>query len=70
MAHVFEPDYFTYATGLKMLDGPKWRGYLVYDSVKPEDPLTVQHGNLALAIQLVTEECVINICREAKINRL
>jgi len=60
------PDYFTYATGLKMLDGVKWEGLFHIRLRKPEDPITTQHGNLALAIQQVTEECVINIAREAK----
>ncbi len=60
------PDYFTYATGLKMLDGIKWERLFGMRQRKPEDPLTVQHGNLALAIQLVTEECVMSISREAK----
>jgi len=60
------PGYFTYATGLKMLDGEKWERLFGMRLRKPEDPLTAQHGNLALAIQRVTEESVINIAREAK----
>jgi carbamoyltransferase len=60
------PGYFTYATGLKMLDGGKWERLFGMRLRKPEDPLTAQHGNLALAIQSVTEECVINIAQEAK----
>ena len=44
----------------------KWEKLFGIALRKPEDPLTLQHGNLALAIQLVIEECVIKIAREAK----
>jgi carbamoyltransferase len=58
--------YFTYATGLRMLDGKKWENLFGLARRKPEDPLTAQHGNLALAIQMVMEESILNIAREAK----
>jgi carbamoyltransferase len=60
------PDYFTYATGLKMLDKLKWERLFDLSLRKPEDPITTRHGNLALAIQQVTEECVLKIAAEAK----
>ncbi len=60
------PGYFTFATGSKMLDREKWERLFGIRLRKPEDPLTLRHGNLALAIQSVIEECVINIAREAK----
>ena len=61
-----DQDFFTYATGLKMLDRDKWEKLFSLGLRQPEDPITQQHGNLALAIQLVTEECVIKMAREAK----
>jgi len=59
-------ELFTYATGLKMLDKNKWEELFGMSMRKPEDPITQQQGNLALAIQSITEECVIKIAQEAK----
>jgi carbamoyltransferase len=59
-------DYFTYATGLKMVDKKRWEDLFGMRLRAHEDPITQQHGNLALAIQLITEEMVIKIAREAK----
>ena len=59
-------DLFTYATGSKMVDDRKWEKLFGIRRRKPEDPITLQHANLALAIQLITEECVIGVIREAK----
>jgi carbamoyltransferase len=59
-------EFFTYATALKMLSKNKWEDLFGMSMRRPEDPLTQQHGNLALDIQNITEECVIKLAREAK----
>ena len=59
-------DLFTYATGSKMLDKHKWEKLFGIALRRPEDKITQQHCNLALAIQLITEESVPKIIREAK----
>ncbi|MBC3787263.1 carbamoyltransferase family protein [Spirosoma utsteinense] len=59
-------DYFSYATGLRMVDEDKWEQLLGIKLRKPEDELLEAHCNLGLAIQCITEEVVINMAREAK----
>ena len=58
--------YFNYATGLTMVDGDRWRQLFGFPARGPEDELLPQHCDLALAIQRVTEEIVLNMVREAK----
>lgn len=58
--------YFNYATGLKMIDEKKWKSLFGFDRREDENELHQQHCNLALAIQLVTEEIVIKMAKEAK----
>ena len=59
-------DYFSYATGLRMVPDAKWEKLFGIPKRKPESPLEQSYCNLALAIQLVTEEGVLNMAREAK----
>lgn len=59
-------EYFNYATGLTMVQEDKWARLFGFRARKPEDELLTHHCNLGLAIQLVTEEVVIRMAREAK----
>lgn len=61
-----DQDYFDYATGLRMVHEKKWEALFGMPRRNPEDGLTTEHGNLALAIQQVTEEVVLNMAREAR----
>ncbi len=58
--------YFSYATGLKMINELKWETLFGVPTRKSESNIEMVHCNLALAIQNVTEECVILMAREAK----
>lgn len=59
-------DYYTYATGLRMVSHKKWETLFGVNYRNPEDKLEQHHCDLALAIQLVTEEVVIKLVQEAK----
>jgi carbamoyltransferase len=61
-------DYFSYATGLRMVYDDKWKDLFGFPRRPSESNLEQQHCDLALAIQEVTEEVVLNLGREA--NRL
>ncbi len=58
--------YFDYATGLKMVKEERWQELFGFPRRRPEDELLPEHCNLALAIQKVTEEIVLNMAREAQ----
>lgn len=58
--------YFNYATGLKMIQEDKWTQLFGFPRRASESELMQHHCNLALAIQLVTEEIVIKMAEEAK----
>lgn len=58
--------YFSYATGLRMVDEKRWKNLFGFERRLPEDELVQKHCNLALAIQKVTEEIVIKMALEAK----
>ncbi len=58
--------YFTYSTGLKMLDEKQWEGLFGFPAVQPDGKLEQKHCNLAYAIQNVTEEIVLKMAAEAK----
>ncbi len=58
--------YFNYATGLRMAKDKKWEQLFGFPLREDENDLQQHHCNLALAIQLVTEEIVIKIAKEAK----
>ncbi|HUR11042.1 MAG TPA: carbamoyltransferase [Flavitalea sp.] len=59
-------EYFDYATGLKMAIDDKWNELFGFPKRTSESRLEQHHCDLALAIQLVTEEVVLNLGREAK----
>lgn len=58
--------YFNYATGLRMVKEKKWGTLFGFKRREAEAELEQKHCNLALAIQLVTEEIVVKMAIEAK----
>lgn len=58
--------WIKYATGLTMVDNAKWASLFGFPIRNPEDKLTQKHCNLALAIQIVTEEIVLKMAKYAK----
>jgi carbamoyltransferase len=58
--------YFDFATGLRMVDEPKWARLFGLPRRAPDDELTQRHMNLALAIQQVTEDIVLRLARTAR----
>ena len=58
--------YFNYATGLTMTNDSRWKKLFGLRRRMPEEELSVEHCNLALAIQTVTEEIVLLMAKEAK----
>lgn len=58
--------YFNYATGLRMVKDHKWEKLFGFPRRAEESKLEQHHCNLALAIQIVTEEIVIKMAKEAK----
>lgn len=58
--------YFNYATGLRMINEKKWDNLFGITRRKPEEDITQPQCDLALAIQEVTEEIMMNIAREAR----
>ncbi|MEN9459124.1 MAG: hypothetical protein RL135_1729 [Bacteroidota bacterium] len=58
--------YFSYATGLRMVRENKWKALFGFGRRIEEHELQQHHCNLALAIQTVTEEIVIKMAHEAK----
>jgi carbamoyltransferase len=58
--------YFTYATGLRMIDDKQWESIFGFPRREPESEMTQQQCNLALAIQIVTEEIVLKMAEEAR----
>jgi carbamoyltransferase len=58
--------YFNYATGLRMVKESKWKELFGIARRDELDDLNETHRNMALAIQLVTEEIVLKMAIEAK----
>ncbi len=58
--------YFNYATGLRMINAKRWKKLFSLDVRKAEEKIEQSHCNLALAIQKVTEEVVLNMAYHAK----
>lgn len=54
-------EYYDFATGLKMAKDKKWEQILGIPIRKPESTLTGEYMNLALAIQMITEEVVLRL---------
>ena len=58
--------YFNYATGLRMVHDKKWEVLFGFPKRESESELEQRHCNLGIAIQMVTEEIVILMAKEAK----
>lgn len=58
--------FFNYATGLRMVKNDRWATLFGFPRRKPDDEILQQHCDLALAIQVVTEEIVLKMACEAK----
>lgn len=58
--------YFNYATGLRMTKDKRWEKLFGFPPRKSESDLEQHHCDLALAIQIVTEEVVLKMAAEAK----
>ncbi len=59
-------DYFSYATGLRMVNDKKWEALFGFPKREGESELLQHEADLALAIQKVTEEIVIKMAAHAK----
>jgi len=58
--------WFTYATGFRMADDKKWEALFGFPRREPDHQIKQHHANLALAIQQITEDVVLKICKTAK----
>ena len=59
-------DYFTYATGLRMINNTKWETLFGIPKRDGETDFSPAHCNLALAIQEVTEDIMLRMAAEAR----
>jgi len=59
-------EYFDYATGLTMVNEQKWEELFQLPRRPAESAISQAYMNMALAIQQVTEEIVLKLCRSAK----
>jgi carbamoyltransferase len=58
-------DYFDYATGLQMCNDEKWHALFKIPKREPETELSLPYMDLALAIQQVTEDIILQLARTA-----
>ena len=58
-------DYFSYATGLRMVFENKWERLFGVPRRRAESDISQAYMDMALAIQQVTEEIVMRLCRTA-----
>jgi carbamoyltransferase len=58
--------YFQYATGLTMTNDTKWKNLFGFKRRAFDDELLKSHCNLGLAIQIIAEEIVLLMAKEAK----
>ncbi|MES2133832.1 MAG: carbamoyltransferase [Bacteroidota bacterium] len=56
--------YFNYATGLKMTNDKLWEAAIQFKRREPEEKMSADYINLALAAQIITEEAVIALAKE------
>lgn len=60
-------EYFNYATGLRMVKDKKWKELFGVGRRGEGDELTETYRNMAISIQIVTEEIVLKMAAEAKL---
>lgn len=61
-----DQEYFDYATGFRMTCNAKWEALFGFPPRSAETDISSEHCDLALAIQLVTEEIILKMAGEAK----
>lgn len=61
-----DQNFFSYATGLRMVPDKKWVTLFGFGRRKVEDPIEQRHCDLAYAIQQVTEEVIFKMAVHAK----
>lgn len=59
-------DYFDYSTGMQMTRNDKWFDLFSFTKREPQEELTQQHCDFALACQQITEETVLKMAETAK----
>lgn len=59
-------EYFNYAVGLRMAKDERWKNLFGFPRREEEEELQQHHCNLGYAIQLVTEEIVLKMAKEAQ----
>lgn len=59
-------DYFSYASGVRMVSDARWERLFGFPRRAPESALEQKHCDFALAFQRVTEEVVIGMAHEAR----
>jgi carbamoyltransferase len=59
-------EYFNYSTGLRMVNDSQWEKLFGFKRREPEAGIEQHHSDLALAIQIVTEEIILKMAAEAK----
>nr|MBF0223159.1 carbamoyltransferase [Desulfobulbaceae bacterium] len=62
---LLDMDYFDYATGLKMCHNDKWHKLFGLPKRESESEFSQDYMDMAMAIQLVTEEIVIQLAKTA-----
>ena len=62
---LLDMDYFSYATGLRMVYEDKWERLFGVPRRQPESDISQVYMDMALAIQEVTEEIVMKLCQTA-----
>ena len=60
------PEFFSYATGLRMVPDKRWEKLFGFKKRLPEETIEQHHCDLAFAIQLVTEEIMLKMVQHAK----
>jgi carbamoyltransferase len=60
------PEFFSYATGLRMVPDRRWEKLFGFKKRLPEEAIEQHHCDLAFAIQLVTEEIILKMVQHAK----
>jgi carbamoyltransferase len=61
-----DQSYFSYATGLRMVNEKKWEQLFGFPRRNEKDGIENSHCDLALAIQRVTEDIVLKMAKEAR----
>lgn len=59
-------EYFSFMYGLKMINEKKWERLFGIKKRKTNDKINQSHMNLAMAIQKITEEILLNLAKHAK----